>query len=113
LSWLRCWWHGLSGEAKAAIIAAVVSPIIAAVLGVRVRVVRWLYIRTLEKLDKAKEEIRQERRASLGAIIPLDEDEDEDSFPILTEQVAEKANVRLWLAKKATRWHERTMKYGA
>jgi hypothetical protein len=71
--------------------------------------VRWLYIRTLEKLDKARVQINQELNASLGAIIPVDDNE----FPISIEQAAKKADVSPWLARRATRWHERTMKYGA
>jgi hypothetical protein len=108
LAWLQDWWSGLSGESKAAIIAAIVGPFVAAILGLRVRMIRWIYIRTLEKLDRAREEIKRESKASLGAIISVNE----DKFPISVKEAAKKADVWVWLARQATQWHERTKKYG-
>jgi hypothetical protein len=107
---LHDWWSGLSGESKAAIIAAIVGPIVAAILGIRVRMIRRVYIRILGKLDAAREELKKDPGPwKQGGIITLD---DGSSFPISVERAAKKAKVWLWLAKRATRWHEEGKKYG-
>lgn len=105
------WWAALSGESKAAIIAAIIGPIAAEILGIRIRIIRWTYIRTLEKLDRAKERLDRTLSDGLwpkGNIIPLEDSQ----FPFPFEMVAREAKVWLWLARRATRWQERAKKYG-
>jgi hypothetical protein len=109
--WLRNWWATLSGESKAAIIAAIVSPVVAAILGFRMRLIRWFYIRTVEKLDAAREQIRKESaqgiRTRLGGPIA-----DLPEYSISLEKLAKKANISLWRARRATQWQIRLKRFG-
>jgi hypothetical protein len=105
------WWSSLSGESKAAIIAAIVSPIVAAILGVCMRLIRWFYIRTIEKLDAAREQIRKEStlaiRTRLGG--PINE---LSEIPISLETLAKKAGLSMWCVQRAMRWYLRLHKFG-
>lgn len=103
---LHCWWEGLSGESRAAIIAAAVGPVVAEILGVRRKMVRSFYINTLEKLEAAEtrlysdHELRERAGTRYGTSV----------FPM--EQVAKKAKISMFRAKLATKWNERNQKYG-
>lgn len=104
----------MSSESKTAIIASVigatVGPIVSEILGVRMRLVRWFYIRTLEKLNAARMEIRQDInskiRHRLGGPLEL------DAYPVSLEEAAKRAGISLWWAQRANRWLERIKTYG-
>lgn len=110
------WWIGLSSESKTAIIAAVVGaavgPIVSELLGVRVRLIRWFYIRALEQLDRARRELHAQIisgiRVRAGGSI-----DDSEIVSISIEKVAKKAGISLWRARKAEQWIERARKYGS
>jgi hypothetical protein len=108
---LHQWWATLSGESKAAIIAAVVSPVVAAILGLCMGLVRWFYILAIEKMDTAREQIHKEQasmiRTRLGG--PID---DATPSPISTQRLAKAANVPLWFANRAIRWGRRAQRFG-
>ena len=103
---LYCWWEGISGESRAAIIAAAVGPITAEILGVRKRMIRSFYINTLEKLETAEKRVRadHEKRWESG------ESYGDSIFPL--EQLADKAKISMFRARLATKWNERIKKYG-
>jgi hypothetical protein len=107
--WLRQWWATLSGESKAAIIAAIVSPVVAAILVLCMGLIRWFYIRIIEKLDVARERIHKAYviRTRLGGPIS-----DESPNPIPIERLAQTAKVPLWLANRATQWGRRAQRFG-
>ncbi len=76
--------------------------------------IRWLYIHTLMQLDKARIEVNR-RKLGIASwpernIIEVSEEELNHEVPI--EVLAREAHVWLWLAKRATEWHQRVKKYG-
>jgi len=106
------WWLSLSGESKAAIIAAIVGPIMAVLLGLPMRLIRWFYIAAWEKLEAAREQIRAEAQKSVwGPGSAVIEVADFDN-PISLEQAAKKAKISLWRARRATSWHRRAKEFG-
>lgn len=113
ISWVSFprWWTSLSGESKAAIIAAIVGPITVEILGIRMRLVRWFYIRTIEKLDAAREQIYVEMTSNIrtklgGPIQPL------GNYPIPFDRLAKKAGIWPWRARCAIRWQARVQRFG-
>jgi hypothetical protein len=103
---LYCWWKGLSGESRAAIIAAVVGPVTAEILGIRRKMIKSFYIRTIEKLEKAEKQIwaDKDKRWLTG------ENYGTSVYPL--GQLAVKAKISMFRAKLAARWNERIQKYG-
>jgi Na+/pantothenate symporter len=69
---LHRWWAALSGEAKAAIIAAIVSPVVSEILGVRTKMIRQFYMRALEKMEAARVQLREEARVKHPKIFDVD-----------------------------------------
>lgn len=106
---LHQWRTSLSGEAKAAIIAAIVGPIVSEILGIRVRMIDNFYWRALEKMAKAKAELRKESERKNPQIINVNEApnpyEDDPFYPI--EILAKKAGISLWRARRAIRWRDK------
>ena len=103
---LYCWWKGLSGESRAAIIAAIVGPVTVEILGIRSKMMRLFYINTLGRLETAEKQIRadHDKRWVTG--------ENYESFLYPLGQLAEKAKISMFRAKLAAKWHERNRKYG-
>jgi hypothetical protein len=108
MHWLYCWWKGLSGDARAAVIAAIVGPVTVEILGVREKMMRLFYIRTLERLEAAENQIRTDNDKRWPGII--DVDSNGSFFPLA--QVATKAGIGLFRAKLAKKWNNRMKKYG-
>jgi hypothetical protein len=108
---IYCWWLSLSGESKAAIIAAIIGPITVGILGVPMILIRQLYIRVIEKLDAARDQIHTECALALRTRIggPISDDPPD---PISTERLAKKAKVPLWLVNRAIRWGVRAQRFG-
>jgi hypothetical protein len=115
ISWVSFphWWTSLSGESKAAIIAAIVGPITVEILGIRMRSIQWFYIRAIEKLDFAREQIQKENtlniRTRLGGPIDIVGSQNQ-SIPL--DRLAKKANISLWRANRAVRWQVRRQRFG-
>lgn len=103
------WWSALSGESKAAIIAAIVGPITVSLLGIGPRMMRIFYIRTFEKLSAAREQLSKNSKAKLPA--GINDNANYDAFYSI-EAVAKKAGVSLFWARRAIRWEDRIKKYG-
>jgi hypothetical protein len=103
------WWTILSGESKAAIIAAIVGPCAAELLGLRKKMIQSFYMRTLERLEDAKVKLRKEAKAKLPSSIIDANGEDESFYPL--EQVAKRAGIWMWVARRATRWKSRVKIY--
>lgn len=112
MGWLYFWWISLSGESKAAIIAAIVGPAAAILLGVPMRLVRWFYMVTLEKLKIAREQIQKDSGKAWRTGGIIDVENTDAMFPIPLEAAAKKARISLWRARRATRWHERLREFG-
>jgi hypothetical protein len=117
VGWFQKWWDTLSTDEKAGIIAAIVSAIVspftANILDIRRRMIRQSYIRTLEKLDKAAQEIVDETHLApstrKGELIALSED---SSSLLYVEKVVKRAGVTLWWARMALRWKRRIDTFG-
>jgi hypothetical protein len=103
---LHSWWASLSGEARAAIIAAIVGPIVSAFLGLSMR--RFIYIWVLERLDDVQKQQNSKPRWGDGKII--DVDDGGTVYPM--DFLARQAKIPLRLAKLAIKWKERRKKYG-
>ena len=106
---LSHWWESLSGESRAAIIAAliasVVGPTVTELFGWRARMIRWFHIRTLEKLAVADQELAFVR--SLSEIIDI------SKFSHSIEELAKQAGIPVWRAKVAIRWRDRIKEFGS
>jgi hypothetical protein len=104
---LYCWWKGLSGESRAAIIAAIVGPVTVEILGIRGKMMRSFYINTIEKLETAEKQLQanHELRWRAGT--------NYDNSIFSLEQLAAKAKISMFRAKLAAKWNERVKKYGA
>jgi hypothetical protein len=90
------WWVSLSVEVRAGVVAAIVSPVIAVLIGVPEKMFRLFHIRLLRRLEKAEKELRERLVQELHPIIPIN-----DAWPFDLEQKAKQAKMWLWLAKKA------------
>jgi len=108
------WWASLSGESKAAIIAAIVGPCVVEILGLRAKMMRLFYIRALERLAVAAEQLRKEdnakRKWKYSGIIDVSAMDDSALYPL--RRVADRAGVWQWRARLATRWKNRIKEYG-
>jgi hypothetical protein len=103
------WWASLSGESKAAIIAAIVGPCAVEILGLRAQMMRLFYIRTLERLADAKVQLHKEAQVKWH-FLTIDNEDDDAFYPL--ERVAKKAGVWKWRARWAMRWKNRIKEYG-
>jgi hypothetical protein len=108
--WLKQWWAPLSEGWKIAVFSLATTTslsLLSEVFGARKKMICWLHIRTLERLENARKETLQEHQAKTATIFSWPNDP-----PIPIENLAERANIALWRARWATRWHERSKKYG-
>src|ERR1700690_3279216 len=102
---LHLWWISLSGESRAAIIAAVVSPTVAELFGLRVRMIEWFYMRTLEMLAEANRQLDGAFTRDVPGIINVSE------FSHSTEELARQAGVWKWRARAAIKWEGRRKRF--
>ena len=103
---LSRWWAALSEESRAAVIAAIVSPIVAELLGLRARMIRWFYMRTLDKLESARRRLDNEFERQHPLIIS------DSGFAYSLDQLAKKAEISTWRAKAAVKWRNRVKEFG-
>lgn len=105
-------WSGFSSEAKAAIIAAIVAailgPIVAKSLNLWGHVNYWFYTHTLELLESAAEKLDADFERSHPGLILVEKANYEDRLP----QLAKAAGISVRRAKFAISWRDRRKKYG-
>lgn len=69
--------------------------------------IRWFFVNTIIKLDKAEEVLNRESQKQLNGII----DVDKEGFSVSLERKAAKAGIWLWVARIATNLAEVVKKY--
>lgn len=91
----------MSSESHVAIYAAVIGPIVATLLAIRLHPIRWFYIRTIEKHQAAEMRIRAAawKMGAHNVVIP-------------PENIIKESGLSGWRIRRAMRWHERKRKYG-